>query len=164
MKTHNPALHWTARGSFAFTALLFLLVPICGNAACNIIDGKAYGDCADVSINYGSKGIINVTVYKSESGIITGANVHAGGTLYFSGISSGDIVVDKSAKLTVTGIVNGTIRNNGGYVEIEGEVDSVVANAGSTTISGIVSYVTGNGKVIYKSGAVIGGKPVESNK
>ena len=146
---------------FQIAVLLFLLVPIYGHAACNILNGKAYGNCAGVNVNKGSKGFIKVSTYKTESGIIAGANVLSGGILFLSGISNGDIVVSKRAKLTVTGIVNGTVINNGGTVEIEGEVDSVAANGGSTTIGGTVSYVTGDGKVVYKSGAVVGGSPVE---
>lgn len=149
------------RRIYQFTALVSLLLPICVHAACNIVNGKAYGDCAGISINNVSKGVIKVSAYQSESGIIAGATVLSGGTLYLSGISNGDIVVKKGAKLSVTGIVDGSVKNNGGVVEIEGEVGSVIANGGSTTISGIVLYVTGTGKVIYKNGAVVGGKPVE---
>ena len=121
-----------------FAAIVLVLVPIYGHTACNIVNGKAYGDCAGVTLNNGSNDFIKVSSYKSESGIIDGANVLAGGTLYLSGISNGDIVVSKSAKLTVTGIVNGTVKNNGGTVIIEGDVTGVVANRGSTTIGGIV--------------------------
>jgi len=138
-----------------------VLFPTYSYSACNIINGKAYGDYAGVTVNYGSKGNIKVSSYVSESGIIEGARILPGGTLFLSGICNGDIVVSKSGKVTVTGSVNGTIINNGGTVEIEGDVSAVVANYGSTTISGTVAHITGKGKVSYRKGAVIGGKPVE---
>lgn len=144
-----------------YTLILSFLLPVHSYSACNIVNGKAYGDCAGVTVNSGSKGKLKVSSYMSESGIIKGARVLSGGSLFLSGISYGDIVVSKGGKLVVTGIVIGTIRNNGGTVKIEGEVSTVIANSGSTTIAGIVSYVTGSGKVSYRSGAVIGGKPVE---
>jgi hypothetical protein len=149
------------RRIFQVSALAFILVPIYGRAACNIVNGQAYGDCAGVTVNSYSKGFIKITAYKTESGIIAGANVLPGGSLYLSGISNGDIVVSKNAKLIVMGVVNGTVKNNGGTVEIEGSVDNVVTNGGSTTIGGMVSYVTGSGKIVYKNGAIVSGKPVE---
>ncbi len=141
--------------------IVLYLLPVYSYAACNIVNGKMYGDCAGVTLNNGSKGIIKVSSYKAESGIIDGARVLAGGSLYLSGISNGDITVNKNGKLVVTGIVNGAVKNNGGVIEVEGEVSSVVANAGNTIISGIVSYVRGSGKIVYKSGAVIAGQPVK---
>lgn len=142
------------------TLIVLYLLPVYSYAACNIVNGKAYGDCAGVTLNTGSKGIIKVSSNKTESGIIEGANLLEGGSLYLSGTCNGDITVNKNGKLVVTGIVNGTVKNNGGIIEIEGEVFSVVANAGKTTISGIVLYVRGRSKIVYKSGAVIGGKPM----
>lgn len=135
------------------------LFAINANAACNIVNGKAYGDCAGVTVNQNTKGIIIVSSYKSESGIIDGARVKSGGSLRLSGICNGDIEVSKGGTLTVTGIVNGIVKNNGGIVEIEGLVSHVSANSGKTTIGGSVSSVSGVSKIIYKSGAVIGGVP-----
>ncbi|MGA2332023.1 MAG: hypothetical protein ABSG75_09705 [Syntrophales bacterium] len=94
------------------------LFPTHSYSACNIINGRAYGDCAGVTVNSGSKGNIKVSSYVSESGIIKGARVLHGCTLLLSGICDGDIVVSKSGKLIVMGTVNGTIINNGGTVEI----------------------------------------------
>jgi hypothetical protein len=54
--------------------------------------------------------------------------------------------------------VYGTITNNGGVIEIEGDVSYVVANLGTTLISGIADGVFGKGKVVYRKGAVIGGE------
>ncbi len=141
---------------FIITSTLFALNV---NAACNIVNGKAYGDCTDVTVNQTTKGIITVSSYQSESGIIDGARVKSGGSLNLSGIGNGDIAVSKGGTLTVTGIVNGTVKNNGGIVEIEGQVSYVSANSGKTTIGGVVSSVSNESKIIYKSGAVIGGVP-----
>ncbi len=141
--------------------LAFLCVHISAYSACNIINGKAYGDCAGVTINTAPEKIAVVSSYSSEPGIITGARIKNSGTLYLSGISNGNVSVDNGGKLYVTGIVNGSVTNNGGVVEIEGDVSLVIANAGTTTISGIADSVTGKGKVIYEKGAVIGGNPVE---
>lgn len=129
------------------------------HAACNIVNGKAYGDCAGVTVNNQSKGVITVSSYQSESGIIQGARVLSGGTLSLSGISNGNVTVSKGGSLLVTGIVNGIVENNGGSVEIEGQVNHVAAQSGKTVIAGTVSSVSGNTHVIYKSGAVIGGVP-----
>jgi hypothetical protein len=39
--------------------------------------------------------------------------------------------------------------NSGGSVKIDGEVTNVIANSGKTTISGIVSQISGVSNVIY---------------
>ena len=131
------------------------------HSACNIVNGKAYGDCTGVKINAAPSKFSIVSSYSVESGIISGARVENGGTFYLSGISNGNISVASGGKLYVTGIVNGAVTNNGGLVEIEGDVSHVIANSGTTTISGIADSVTGESKVIYQKGAVINGNPVE---
>lgn len=107
----------------AFAAIGFLAAGTPGHAACNIINGKAYGDCAGVRINEGIKGHLTVRSYTSEAGIIEGATVLKGGELDLSGISNGDIAVHKGARLRLTGIVNGTVNNLGGNVEVEGTLN-----------------------------------------
>lgn len=144
--------------SFTFIVLLASFA-INANAACNIVNGKAHGDCAGVTLNQNIKGIITVTSHQSESGIIDGALVKSGGSLYLNGICNGDITVSKGGTLAVNGIVNGTVKNNGGHVEIEGQVSHLSANSGKTTIGGIVSSVSGESKIIFKSGSVVGGIP-----
>lgn len=148
-----------------FKRFLLCFALLCAHSlaysACNIVNGKAYGDCAGVTINAAPGKFTVVSSYSSESGIISGARVENGGTLYLSGISNGNISVDSGGKLYVTGIVNGSVTNNGGVVEIEGDVSLVIANSGTTTISGIADSVTGKGKVIYQKGAVISGTPDE---
>ena len=143
--------------------LLFIVATIVVSmpaySACNIVNGVAYGDCSSVNVSSASKGILRVTSYFSESGIIAGANISKGGYLNLSGISNGNISVSKGGRLVVSGIVNGVVSNSGGSVKIEGTVTSVIANSGLTTIAGIVSHVDGKGKIKYKTGAVINGKP-----
>jgi hypothetical protein len=125
------------------------------SAACNVINGKSYGDCGNVNIIDNLKGMMEIRSDESVPGIISGAIVRSGGSMYLTGISKGDIKVEKGGRLVVKGMVNGTVTNYGGLVEIDGKVDSVNAIKGITEIGGIVSYVTGSGKVVYKRGAII---------
>lgn len=131
------------------------------HSACNIVGGKAYGDCAGVRITEGTKGYLTVRSHVSESAIIDGATVLKGGTLNLRGISNGDIIVHRGARLRVTGVVNGAIKNHGGNVEIEGAADTVQTTGGRITIGGIVGSVSGGGPITYTKGAVIRGVPVE---
>ena len=93
---------------------------------------------------------------KSVPGIISGARVRPGGSMYLTGICKGDIAVEKNGRLIVKGIVNGTVTNYGGLVEIDGKVDTVNAINGVTRIGGIASLIKGQGKVVYKAGAITG--------
>ena len=143
----------------AFTVLLLFSLKIF--AACNIVGGEVYGDCGGVTINKRTNGFLKVTSYKSISGMIAGAEILSGGTLFLSGTSSGKISVANNGKLVVTGTVHGTITNNGGIVEIEGIASSVVVNSGSTIISGFASQVSGGGNITYIKGAVVNGMPIK---
>ena len=140
-------------------ALLEIVTPT--HAACNIVDGKAYGDCAGVRINEGIKGHLNIRSYTSETGIIGGATVVRGGDLALSGIANGDITVQKGAHLILTGIVNGTVNNLGGNVEIEGILEHLQSTGGQVLVGGTVGRVSGLGPVRYKNGAVVGAVPFE---
>ena len=143
---------------------LFVIFVFCSGysyAACNIVGGEAYGDCTGVNIIKAPAQFLEVSSYKFESGIINGAKIYNGGTLYLSGLSNNDIIVTKGGVLTVTGKVDATIINNGGIVEIEGYVSSLIANSGKTIVGGFVSSVSGSAKVIYNSGAVVAGIPVK---
>jgi hypothetical protein len=134
-------------------------VSFTSHAACNIIDGKAYGDCEGVNLNVVSPQRLAVHSKAIESGIISGATIFQGGDLEFRGLAMGDIIVHKGGRLLVSGIVNATVTNLGGRVEIEGMVDHVHAERGEVIIGGNVSGVSGGGTVKYKKGAVIGGIP-----
>lgn len=60
-------------------------------------------------------------------GMITvGATVRAGKLLDLVGMITGDLDVERGARAIIRGMVNGTVRNHGGYVEISGAVDEVV--------------------------------------
>ncbi|PLY03176.1 MAG: hypothetical protein C0623_02220 [Desulfuromonas sp.] len=104
---------------------------------------------------------LKITSYVRETGIIDGATITSTGYLEFSGISHGEIIVKRGGNLLSTGVAKGGISNNGGTVKITGITPVVFANSGTTTIHGIVDIVKGNGKVIYKSGAVVGGKKIK---
>lgn len=128
---------------------------------CNVVNGKAYGDCKGINVNTGPKGKLVVTTAVAESGMIDGAIVKRGGSLQLSGMSVGDIIVEAGAILEVNGTVNGTITNNGGKVRIGGTARSVRVNSGSLEVFGMVDSVSGSGTITYQKGAVIGGKPVQ---
>lgn len=140
-------------------AMLSVLGP--AEAACNVVDGKAYGDCAGVRVVEGTNGHLTIRSDRSESAIIDGATILRGGTLHLSGVSNGDILVHRGASLRLTGVVNGTIKNEGGTVEVEGLASRVHTNGGNVVIGGNVGSVSGEGTVTYKRGALIGGVPVE---
>ena len=142
-------------------AIGLLGVPPLTHPACNVVDGKAYGDCSGVRVNTGSKGHLTVRSYTSESAIIGGATVLKGGALELSGISNGDILVYRGGRLRLTGIVNGTVRNLGGNVEVEGILDRLYTSGGNVVVGGNVGSVSGDGPVHYKRGAVVGGIPIE---
>lgn len=76
-------------------AALTQLTPVASSAACDIVNGKAYGDCQNVTVRQGAKPSLNVRSYVTESDIVAGATVHSGGSLHLSGISTGDILVKK---------------------------------------------------------------------
>lgn len=134
------------------------------HAACNIIDGKGYGDCDGVNIRSDSKRSLEVRGQVSESAVVEGATVHAGGSLNLSGISNGDISVRRGGQLTVTGVVNGAIRNDGGSVIIEGIVQRLESNGGSALVGGNLGFVSGSGPVTFKTGSVLAGIPLEQGK
>ena len=102
----------------AFAAMWFLTAGTPGYAACNIVNGKAYGDCA------------------------------------------GDIAVHEGARLRLTGVVNGTVNNLGGNVEVEGTLNHLHTIGGKVVIGGSVGRVSGRGLASYKKGAIVGGVPV----
>ena len=151
----------------AFSALFAAVAAAVGAtsvayAACNIVEGKAYGDCAGVAVNRGTSPFLEVRGASSENGIVTGATVYPGGSFHLYGISTGDITVHKGARLSVSGVVNGTVRNLGGTVDIEGTSASLFTLGGVVTIGGTVGSVSGSGAVHFRRGSVLGGTPFES--
>lgn len=132
-------------------------------SACNIVGGKAYGDCGGVQVRTAAPKFLQVQTYISESAIIAGAQVDDGGTLELSGLSQGEIVVNEGGVLRLTGTINGVVSNFGGYVEIEGSLDHLHITHGQAVIGGIVDHISGAGSVILKEGAIVAGKPVSNN-
>ena len=148
----------------ALAAMWFLGSISINYAACNIVGGEAYGDCAGITINKGTKGHLIVRSYTSEGGIIDGATVLQGGSLEFGGTSNNNITVHEGGRLRITGIVNGTVNNLGGVVEIEGSVDHLHTTKGKVIIGGNIGRISGNGPIIYNEGAVIGGRPIKKSE
>lgn len=140
-------------------ALIATIAP--AHAACNIVNGNAYGECRGVRINKGIKGHLTVRSYVSESGIIAGADVLKSGELLLSGVSNGDITVYEGGRLVLTGIVNGTVKNLGGRVDIEGILDHLHTTGGPVVVGGNVGSISGPGPVSYRNGAVVGGSPID---
>lgn len=124
-------------------------------AVCNIVGGKAYGDCAGVTVNTGRQPFAIVSASKDISGISEGARVVSGGRLTVMGIAD-EVDVQEGGYLYVGGMAR-RVRNNGGRVEIDGSVDTLVATAGATSIRGTVGQVIGSGTVEKVRGSVIGG-------
>jgi hypothetical protein len=145
---------------FILVVLGLLGINVSGSAACNIVGGKAYGDCAGVSVNEGTIGHLTVRARTSEAAIIDGAIILKGGALDLSGISNGDITVHRGGHLRLTGVVNGTVNNLGGSVEVEGVLNHLHTTGGKVIIGGNVGSISGEGVVSYKKGAVIGGVPL----
>lgn len=82
--------------------------------------------------------------------------------LDLSGVSNGDIFVYEGGRLRLSGIVNGTVINSRGSVEMEGILNHLHTTGGDVVIGGNVGSVSGNGEVIFEQGAVIGGVPAMS--
>jgi hypothetical protein len=141
-----------------------LLASPLAHAACNIVDGKAYGDCGSMTIRSGAKPALEVHGYIAESAIISGATIHPGGFLHLSGILNGDIAVRRGGQLTVTGMANGVVRSDGGAVTVEGIVQRLESNGGTTTVGGNVHSVGGSGSIYFKSGSVLAGVPIDKAK
>ena len=96
-----------------------------------------------------------------ETGIIKGATVYSGGNLMLTGVSKGELIVKHGGNLFVSGVADGGITNDGGNVEITGVASFIFANAGTTTIRGVVKAVKGHGKVNYVKGSIVGGKKIK---
>jgi hypothetical protein len=130
--------------------------------ACNIVGDMAYGDCSGVRVSRSTPEYLTVRSYISQTGIIGGATILKGGVLDLRGVSNGDISVYEGGRLRLSGIVNGTVRNLGGSVEVEGILNHLHTTGGDVVVGGNVGSVSGEGEVIFKEGAVIGGVPVIS--
>ncbi len=140
-----------------------LVVTVLGSGAayadstCNVVNGKTYGNCTGVKVSTVSKGPLTVRDQQTERGIIAGATVHANAHFTMSGISNGDIRVLSGGELTVTGIVNGSIINEGGTVVVLGTAEHLDARRGKNSVSGVVRRITASERVDIRPGAVVDG-------
>jgi hypothetical protein len=134
----------------------FLISPSVGRANCNVVNGKAYGNCSGVTVNSGRNPYLKVRGDVSETGIISGAEVFAGATLVLSGICNGNIIVRKDARVYILGIVSGTIQNFGGVVSISGTASAISTSGGEVEVNGIVGSFSGNGFALFRAGSVLG--------
>ena len=75
--------------------------------------------------------------------------------------ANGDILVKKGGHLSVTGVVNAAVRNEGGVVEIEGSVSQLISNGGRAVVDGQVGNVSGSGPVTFNKGSVLQGAPLK---
>ena len=133
------------------------------SAACNIINGKKYGDCSNVNIttNASNEEALIVTKYEYVSNIINGAIVKNNAELILTGISNKKIFVEKGGVLEVSGVVNGGVENRG-YIKISGQINGNVNNYGEAFIEGIIHgqfYNQPLGSVTTIPGAIISGIP-----
>jgi hypothetical protein len=136
----------------SFAAFTFILSISQSTIAdnCSITNGVKVGKCDKVLSHLDIKSNI------SESGIISGATVRNGATLYFHGTCNGDISVSQGSKLLLYGSVNGEVINNGGVIEIHGYVKKLNNIFGNVYVDGIIE--NSSGVVQYKKGAIINGK------
>ena len=63
---------------YLLTALV-IVTPVVAEAACNIVNGKAFGDCQNVAVRQGIGAVLNVRSHVTESGIVADATVPPGG-------------------------------------------------------------------------------------
>jgi hypothetical protein len=143
---------------FLGAALLCFFTSTSVNAGtCNIVDGKGYGDCSNVTINNSIPENISVRSYKQLSGNYETVIVYKGGHLSLSGTAS-LVRIQPGGKADITGIAS-VVVNNGGVLSITGHVDLLSANKGTTEIEGIVDGISGSGKIVRRRGSVILGVP-----
>jgi hypothetical protein len=95
---------------------------------------------------------------KVVQGVMNSAKIVNGGNLTLQGVATGSILIEEGGSFVLQGVANGTITNNGGNLIIQGTANTIYANLGYTEISGIVNYITGNGKINIKPGAMVAGR------
>ena len=130
------------------------------HAACNIVNGVSYGDCAGVTVNAGTSPYKTIKGSDSISGIAEGAQVLRGGSLHVSGIAD-RVIVDEGGRSFVSGIVR--YLEVSGVVTVTGQVDHLQLVAGGRAmVEGVLGYVSGVGTLHLSAGAVVGGEPTTS--
>ena len=139
--------------------ILATVIAAPASASCNIVNGEDYGDCAGVTINRGSDAFREVSGNSSISGISDGARVVRGGRLSVSGIAQ-RVIVEDGAHAEIKGTAN--LVEVAGTAVISGSVAEIKLSGGEVNISGVVGYVSGKGIIHARSGSVIEGVPTRA--
>lgn len=135
----------------------FLFFASGAHAACNIVNGVAYGDCGSVTVNTGKAPFTTINNYGSLSGISEGAHVLDGGALTVSGVAD-RVIVEPGGSVRVSGIV--TRLEVGGTAYVSGQVNTIVLrDGGQITVEGIVGTIFGRGFATFIAGSVVSGRP-----
>ena len=125
-------------------------------AACNIVGGKAYGDCAGVTVKTGSTAFEEVAGYKMISGVSDGVRVLSGGAVTVTGIAD-RVVIEDGGSALILGIAH-SVTNKGGFVRVSGMVDVLSMVGGRAVIEGQVGHVSGTfGELELLPGSVVSG-------
>jgi hypothetical protein len=142
-------------GCIALLCTLFIAVPNVQAGNCLVQGSKKIGDCEGVTVNVGPGKPLNVKSSGYFSGNYGSVVVYPGADASISG-NTDEIIVKRGAMLSLNG--------NSGNIRVEGEARLMgnadwvfVAKGGTVTISGIVSGVSGPGKVIRLPGAIVNG-------
>ena len=140
--------------------LITLTYSVPSYSVCNIVGNMTYGDCSGVNVNSQERRRLSVKSSITESAIVAGAIVHNGGYLTLNGVSTDDIHVRKGGSLVVYGVVNGTVHNDGGNIEISGIVNHLHSTGGQVTVTGQVGNLSGKGLVHFKKNSILQGRPI----
>ena len=136
--------------------LIFVLFSVCTSASagnCLIQGDRKIGDCENVSV--GTAKPLTITRSGSFSGNFGVVIVKAGAVASING-NADDILVEKRARLSFSG--NASDIRVYGKAEINGNAEYVTAEMGSeVVIRGIVSGVSGDGKITKVKGAIVDG-------
>jgi hypothetical protein len=128
-----------------------------GFAACNILNGVAYGDCAGVSVNTGRTSFQVVDTYRTLSGISEGAQVLSGGSLMVSGTAQ-RVIVEQGGMAQVSGIVQQV--EVSGTAQVSGQVGTILLrDGGRAIVQGIAGQILGNGTALLEAGSVVASRP-----
>ena len=141
--------------------ILFLTLTSClepESCAVDVSTGKKTGNCSRVKVNIVKLEPKSIGGYKHIYDMFGGGVIKSNSSITIHGISSGDIKIEKNAKLVINGIAEGNIENYG-ELKIYGSLDGDIINYNNVTIGGTV-----NGKLYgdgykFNSGSVINGEP-----
>lgn len=141
-------------------ALVGFNTATAASAACNIVNGVAYGDCAGVTVNTGRASFVVVETYRSLTGVSEGAQVLSGGSLSVSGTAD-RVIVDQGATADISGIVHQLeVR---GTARVSGQVRFIqLQDGGRVTIEGTVGGIFGKGRASLEAGSVVAGRPTKA--